>query len=190
MKPITLSEYARRRGVSKVAVSKAIKAGRLRASVVFVSGRPAIGDPELADTEWHQNTQPRIDQPRKEARRAVPQATPRDADATAEDVPPYETSRAVREAAAARRENALADLAEIEVSEKLDEIVPVAEVEAYMADKFTVVKTRILGVPTRVAQELPHIAAEVAPVLERHLREVLEELAAEDAGDEEGAELE
>lgn len=191
---MSLTAYARRRGVSAKAVSKAVAEGRLRASVVTVNGQPKIADADAADREWSANTRARIEpqQNSRQKSRAEPSPRRRKKDLAADDVPQYETSRALREAAAARRESALADLAEIEVSEKLDEIVPVEEARAYMADKFTVVKTRILGVPTLVAQRLPHLAAEVAPVLEELLREVLEELAAEDDGDgeeEEASEL-
>lgn len=191
--PMSLRAYAKRRGCSAEAVSKAVSEGRLRTSVVTVNGQPKIADPDAADLEWNAKTRPRIDQPRvkperkprRQKARKKTRETPDD-----DEVPQYETSRAIREAAAARRENALADLAEIEVSEKLDEIVPVEEARAYMVDKFTVVKTRILGVPTLVAQRLPHLADEVVPLLKELLREVLEELAAETDGDGEEEEVE
>jgi hypothetical protein len=60
---MSLSAYARRRGVSVEAVSKAVERGRLRGSIVMVDGKPKIGDAELADHEWQANTRPRIDQP-------------------------------------------------------------------------------------------------------------------------------
>lgn len=170
---MSLRAYARRRGVSAEAVSKAIMSGRLQASVVTVGGAPKIGDVELADREWEANTQPRADIPRGDP--------PEDG---AAKVPNYNESRAIREAHAARREGALADLAEIEVREKLEELVPVDEARAYIVDRFAIVKTKILGVPTRVAQRFPHIATELEPVVDEFLREVLEELAVEpDDGD-------
>lgn len=48
--------------------------------------------------------------------------------------------------------------------------------------KYTVVKTRILGVPARAAQRAPHVAAEVVPLIDDLLREALEELANDDGG--------
>ena len=48
--------------------------------------------------------------------------------------------------------------------------------------KYTVVKTRILGVPARAAQRAPHIAAEMVPLIDDLLREALEELANDDGG--------
>jgi hypothetical protein len=177
MTPLSLSAYAKRRGVSHVAVSKAITAGRLSASVVRDErGAPKIADPELADREWAANTRPRIDhategpaeQEPPRARRAAPSAASEEG---ARPKPPdYNESRA-------RRESALADMAEIEVAERRGELVPVNEARADVVSRFTVVRTRLLGVPSRVAQRLPHLAGEVVPILDELLREALEELA-------------
>lgn len=183
LKPLSLRAYAKRRGVSAEAVSKAVGAGRLHDAVIHVDGQPKIADVELADREWEANTRPRVDQPPAAA------APPRKAERRTEgvaigaDVPDYFVSRALREAAAARREAAQADLAEIDVAERRGELVPVAEARADVIDKFTVVKTRILGVPSRLAQRLPHLANDVVPIADELLREALEELAAEDPED-------
>lgn len=181
-KPTSLRAYARRRGVSPEAVSKAITSGRLRASVVMVRGAPKIADVDLADREWTASTRPRVDHPPPPSPLAGALAG---AASALDDVPDYNVSRAQREFHAARREAALADIAEIEASEKKGELVSVAEARADVIEKFTVVKTKILGVPTRVAQRLPHLAAEVVPVVDELLREALEELAAEPDGGEE-----
>lgn len=178
-KPISLRAYAKRRGVSPEAVSKAISDGRLRESVVFVDGQPKIASYEVATIEWTANTRPRIDNPHPH--RPEP-AQPRADDVALEMSPTeaiarYNVARALREESAARRESALADIAELEAGEKKGELVPVAEARADVIDKFTIVKTKILGVPTRVGQRVPHLAAEVVPVIDALLREVLEELA-------------
>jgi hypothetical protein len=173
-KPMSLRAYAERRGVSTVAVSKAITAGRLRDSVVTIDGQPKISDAELADREWQANTRMRVEQPppHQHERPAVdePAVTPT-------DVPDYNVSRALREAAAARREAAQADLAEIEVAQRRGELVLVDQARADVIDKFTTVKTRLLGVPSRIAQRFPRFALELVPVLDDLLREALEELA-------------
>lgn len=180
--PISLSAYARRRGVSAKAVSKAVAEGRLRGSVTHINGAPKIADPDLADREWNSNTRPRIDQARPMPMRERSKPAERrghDGDLP-DDVVPYEHSRARREMHAARREGALADMAELERDKLTDALVSVGEARAYIIEKFTVVKTRLLGVPSAVAQQLPQLASEVEPVVDRLIREVLEELAAED----------
>lgn len=196
-RPVSLTAYAKRRGVSAKAVSKAVASGRLRGSVTRVNGQPKIADVELADREWGENTQPRIDQP--EAKAQAPARERRrvddddddddDDDFGGEGQPPkYKVSRAWREAHAARREGALADLAELEVSEKIEELVPAADVRAYIEDKFTIVKTKLLAVPSRAAQQLPDMADQIAPIVEKLISEALEELAAEVDGDGDGDE--
>lgn len=161
--------------MSVEAVSKAVAAGRLPRSVVIVNGQPKIGDVDLANQEWEANTRPRIDHPR------VPHRGPR---SSGGDDGVVGEHKEAYDAARARRESALADLAEIEVAEKRDELVPFEEAREYMIEKFTVAKTKILGVPSRLAQQLPHLAAEVTPVLDALLREAMEEFAIdEDGGD-------
>lgn len=164
---MSLRAYARRRGVSPEAVSKAVADGRLRAAVVRdARGAPKIADPELADREWDGNTRPRIDH--------APSAPPAADDIDDAD---YHAARARREVAAARREAALAEMAELDLAERRGELIPVDQARADVFDKFTIVRTRLLGVPTRVAQRLPAIAADVVPVIDELLREALEELA-------------
>lgn len=53
---VTLSAYARYRGCSHQAVSKAIRNGRLQRSVVMVNGAATIPDFAAADAEWLENT--------------------------------------------------------------------------------------------------------------------------------------
>ena len=164
---MSLAAYAKRRGVSTAAVSKAVATGRLTDSVVRdPRGAPKIGDPDLADLEWGSNTRPRADKPSA--------APTRPADL---DVPDYMESRARREAAAARREAAQAEMAELDVAERRGELVAVAEIRAEVDARYARVRTRVLGVPSRAAQRLPHIAAEMVPVIEEAIREALEELA-------------
>lgn len=73
-KALSLRQYAKRRGVSVEAVSRAIQRRRLSDSVVLVNGVPRIQNPKLADEEWARNTQtvkrPRRTKPRIVSRRS------------------------------------------------------------------------------------------------------------------------
>lgn len=169
-KPLSLRAYAKLRKCTVEAVSKAIASGRLRESVVRVGGAPKIADAKLADREWEANTQVR-------AERTEP--APR-------DLPEYFVSRSQRETAAARREAAQAELAELELAERKGRLIPVEQARRDVMDRFAIVKTRILGVPRGVAQQLPEMAPVVVPVLEDLLREALRELADSDAEPEPG----
>ena len=169
-KPLSLRAYAKRKGVSPEAVSKAITSGRLKESVVRVRDQPKIADPELADREWEANTQPRVDHQRA----PVPPA-----DGPVGDVPDYFDSRAKREAAAARREFALADLAEIEVAERREELVPVEDVESRLVAVFSQCRNKLLGVPSRARQQDPGLTMPQIALFESLIREALEDLTVE-----------
>lgn len=157
--PISLRSYATRRGVSVMAVSKAIKAGRLVRSVVRDErGQPKIADPELADREWADNT--RADR--------VPLTGPA---AKGGEVPPdYAESRA-------RREAAEAGLAELELAKEEGRLVVASEVEARIANDYSKVRTKLLGVPSRVRQQDPALTAAQLALIDTVIREALEDLA-------------
>ena len=76
---VSLREYARRRGVSHVAVMKAIRAGRLTPEP------DGTLDPAKADAQWDARTDP--------ARRPEP---PEDESAQADETPPTEPTREER----------------------------------------------------------------------------------------------
>jgi hypothetical protein len=188
--PISLRAYAKRRGVSAESVSKAVSDGRLKGSVVRVNGAPKIADPDLADREWEANTRQRVDYRAPAGGTpplAVDESSAMATNSEAEELANYYVSRARREAAAARREGALADLAEMDVLERRGDLIPAADARAQVIDRYTVVKTKILGVPSRVAQRLPHVARADVAVIEDLLREALIELASDDARSDTGS---
>lgn len=96
------------------------------------------------------------------------------AQVTEAGVPPLGVSEA-------RLMDAKATLAELDVAERRGELIAVDQARADVIDKFSIVRTRILGVPSRIAQRLPAIADQVVPLLDELLREALEELADGDA---------
>src|SRR5262245_49251749 len=54
---MSLRAYARHRGCTVEAVSRAVQRRRLRKSVIVVDGVPRISSAKLADEEWAANTQ-------------------------------------------------------------------------------------------------------------------------------------
>lgn len=94
------------------------------------------------------------------------------ADLKAAGVPALEVSEA-------RLMAAKAEIAELDAGERRGELISVEQARADVIDKFTTVRTKILGVPSRVAQRFPKLAPEIVPVLEDLLREALTELADE-----------
>ena len=168
-KPLSLRAYAKRRGVSAEAVSKAIESGRLERSVVVVAGEPKIADAELADREWAANTRPR-----------AKRATNGDADqqdGVADHAIGYPEARRRREIELWRQARVQREVDELELAKRKGELVSVAEARADVIEKFSVVKTKLLGLAVRVKQRLPHVVVEDVRVIDALVREALEELS-------------
>ena len=94
---ITQAEYARRRGVAKSAVAKAVAEGR----ITLINGKV---DPAVADIQWAQNTRTRADSGRATTTNAsearLPLADAADAPSAPDSTPPasgYADYRAMRE---------------------------------------------------------------------------------------------
>lgn len=194
--PLTLTAYAKRRGCSVKSVSLAIKVGRLVGCVGRDEHkRPTILDAELADREWSANTRHNSGQGTpawksgdenssklvvSAGSNPAPDTTPPAGSGMRElpgGVPDYNTSRAVRAAAAARRESHLADMAELELASKRGRLVDADEATADFVNHISNAKTRLLAIPSAVGQRFPEFAASVVPVVEDLLRAALEELA-------------
>lgn len=158
---ISLRAYAKRRGVSAMAVSNAVKAGRLKDSVTRdENGAPKIADPDLADREWEANTQ--------HEKRA--QAEFHKEDPTAREGMTQSEASAVEKVWKAK-------LAEQEYRERAKELVEVAEVEAQISETFSEVRTKLLGIPTRLRQAAPHVAPPDVVLVENLIREALEAIS-------------
>ena len=168
---MSMTEYAAHRGVSHVAVHKAIKAGRIST----INGKI---DPKVADIQWAQNTRPRADK-RRTSDQDMPVAT---APAALDAVPSlgaaddrdddYWTARAKRE----RAEAAISEMKRAEMEGKL---IRTDAVRAAWAKRITSARDALLQIPHRLA---PVLAAEsdmerVAQLLEDELRQVLDELS-------------
>lgn len=194
---ISLSAYAKRRGCSVESVSKAVRTGRLSASVVRDARNvPAIADPDLADKEWAANTrgaatataappcepavmaglEATVIEPAGNRSTPAPSTAP---DQPPAGIPPLAVSLARKAHAAARAQEARADLAELDVAARRGQLVDANEARDKMIADYSLVKTRLLGVPSLVAQRLADIAGRVQPVVDAAIREALEELAAD-----------
>lgn len=172
--PMSCSAYAKRRNVSKMSVSDAIKNGRLVNSVVRDQfGNPKISDPELADQEWAANTDP---MGRYRASGGDPSKL------SDPMVPAPQNPGSVPESslanAAARAKHYDAELKRIKLEEASGDLVRVADVRREWVDLLSSVRTKLLGVPTRLKQQRPHLAVEDVACVEGLIREALEDLVA------------
>lgn len=196
---ITQAEYARRRGVAKSAVAKAVAERR----ITLIEGRI---DPSVADIQWERNTRARADSGRPvSARPTVRPAISSDASTTpgadvvsrtealgesptspafspgspTREPPPRVSPQPSYEPALsesgysydrARREKYEADLAEIKLREQRGDLVRKIEVRAEMAARIGQLRERLLQLPARLAHAL---TPEARVLLEGELRDVL-----------------
>ena len=180
---LSIRAYAQHRGVSHTAVAKAIKAGR-------ISKEPDDTiDPAKADAQWARNTLLSQNLNTSAAKPAAKVATPpvsipvstapvanREVQPPLEtsriSAPDYQTSRAIREAYAAR-------LAKLEYEERTGKLISNDEVEIRTFNLARRLRDRMQTIPRRLAAAL---AAEQDPrVIEQRLddeiRQALEELS-------------
>lgn len=163
--PLSFAAYGRHRGCSTQAVQKAYKAKRLVKSIVMQKGIPKIRSAAEADAEWTANT----DTTRLPIQRAA--AAP---SAPAQDPPETPAAASWRE----RKEAAQAQLEEHKLAVMRGEYVLAAEVEHKIADEYTAIRTRLLGIPTTVRQQMPELSGQQIDKLDAMIRECLEELSA------------
>lgn len=179
---VSLREYARRRGVSAMAVSKAAKAGR----ITLVEGKV---DPSTADRDWPANTNPgqmainstaAAMQTEPEAGLEAPdegdEGTQNDA-AGGERKPSttaqYGAARAIREGYAARR-------AKIDYEKEIGQLVDVDQVRALAFKVARTARDSLLSMPDRLA---PILAGEsnqfeVHRIMTEEIRRVCNDIAA------------
>lgn len=184
---LSIRAYAQHRGVSHTAVAKAIKAGR-------ISKEPdGTIDPAKADAQWARNTLPSQNLNTGAAKPAPkvatqPVSTPvstapvanRELQPPLETgriaAPDYQTSRAIREAYAAR-------LAKLEYEERTGKLINADEVKVKYFNLARLLRDRIQQIPRKIAPQI--VAAVVAQpdqrvvedLLMEAIREALEELS-------------
>ena len=181
---LSIRAYAQHRGVSHTAVAKAIKAGR-------ISTEPdGTIDPLKADAQWARNTLPsqnlNVSAAKPAAKVATQVATPvstapvanRELQPPVETraaAPDYQTSRAIREAYAAR-------LAKLEFEERTGKLISKDEVDVKYFQLARQLRDRMQQIPRKVAPEIVALVVAdpdvrgVTDILEVAIREALEDL--------------
>lgn len=157
---ISLREYARLKSISFAAVQRAVKVGRLKSSIVRDHrGAPKISDIALADREWALFT--KHDRVPLAARRQQPELL---------GMPSRETSRA-------RRDAAEADLAEMRLAAMRGELINAKSVQDGLSGLFTVVRTHLLRVSSKLKTTRPNLSVEDIVAADRLIKQALEDLS-------------
>jgi len=157
-----MREYAKHRGVTVEAVSKAVKTKR-----ISLTGKKV--DVARADAQWSANTQPgqRAAKQRRKAASKRPQAP---LYVPEPDPNSYASARA-------RREQTMADLARLDFEKKAGILINAEEAKAEWFKLITEAKTRLLGVAAKCRNQCPSLSPIDISIIEGLIREELEELA-------------
>ena len=163
---ISLAAYARHRGVSKEAVSRAVKKGRLAKCIERNErGQPKIRSVEEADAEWAETTRPQ------------PAVSVQSGDTI--DGGPFSYAEE-----SAREKHWKANLAQLEFETKAGDMVPAAEASEVVVERFAEVKTKLSALAHQCKQLIPRLTLAEIEIIEDLVAEALEAIA--DEGEENG----
>lgn len=156
----SLSAFATYRGCSPSAVSKALRTGRLVASVVRdAGGNVTIPDFAAASREWDLRTRTKLG-----------------AEAAAKFDAGAAEYRTRLEAIRARKWMARAELIEIELEERRSSLVPVAELARAIPAMFRRVRARLLRTTAELAKRAPALTAAQLAMYEQLVTEATEDI--------------
>jgi len=166
---VTQAEYAKLRGVSPVAVHKAVKAGR----ITLIDGKI---DPVVANVQWEANTRKRVDTAAAPAQPELLAAASAGGQAPAAQVAEsgdgYNVSRA-------RIAAAEAEMAELRLAEEQGKTIRVDAIRQALATAFAGTRDALMQIPARLSAVLaaePN-PAKVHDLLEAELHTALAQLA-------------
>jgi len=161
-KLISIAEYAKRRGVTAAAVRKAVGCGRIS----LMEGKI---DPKRADLEWARNTHPPGNGGQNRGTRGFRQPDR-----------PVEHGRLGSDfaSARARREKALADLAELDLAQRRGELVRLADMRAIVFKLNRQARDILLAIPDRLAPRAVGLdQAALHSLISEEVRIVCEQIA-------------
>ena len=162
---ITMAEFATLKNVSRTAVSKKIKSGKLEGAIVNHNGRKLVNKEE-AFRLWDLQAPPSKDtNVRKKLKEEI-------ASKTVEEIPSYGESKA-------KREYFLAELAKIDVEQKKEQVIDVEIITKSAFAKGRAIRASLENIADRLSHQL---AGEDNPsaihkILTEEHREALENLA-------------
>ena len=162
---ITMAELATLKNVSRTAVSKKIKSGKLEGAIVNHNGRKLVNKEE-AFRLWDLQAPPSKDTTvRKKLKEEIDSKT-------IEEIPSYGESKA-------KREYFLAELAKLDVEEKKEQLVSVDEIKKSSFAKARAMREALTNLADRLSHQLAgeDDATVIHNLLSIEHREALENLA-------------
>lgn len=167
--PISQRSYAKHRGETAGSVQRAIASGRLKTSLVLdKKGVPKIKSVELADAEWEAKTRPSAEANAKnlKAQRKLPV-----------DKIDYNEARRRTQIEVLKQSKLASEEKERALARERGDTISRDEARDDVIEAYTRVRTKLLGVPKRCKQRIPHLTVKEVGIIMGLQREALEELA-------------
>ena len=137
---ITMSELAKLKNVSRMAVSKKVKQGKLEGAVVNHNGKRMIHKEE-AFRLWDLQALPSRDTTvRKRLKEEIDSKT-------VDEIPNYAESKA-------KREHFLAELARLDVEQKKKDLIPVTEIKKSSFEIGRAIRENLINLADRLANQI------------------------------------
>ncbi|MES2207308.1 MAG: hypothetical protein V4525_11025 [Pseudomonadota bacterium] len=187
---LSVSDYAKKRGISRQAVLKAINDGRLKKSIKKDEKNRYEINARLADKEWSKNTAEGVGAPShieskaskkadqgKKVERQERQQTEKE-DKLQDTEPDSDANSCPRGFNQSRAWNEYykSEKARIEYEKSAGLLVRVEEVEQLWARIISETKNKIMAIPSKAKSRIPRLTIEEIEILEALQREALDEL--------------
>lgn len=166
---ISQKAYARHRDTKISTVQRAISSGRLSTSLTKdARGVTKIKTAKLADAEWLANTRPSAEANAKnlKAQRKLPV-----------DKIDYNEARRRTQIEVLKQAKQSSETNERRLARERGDTISKEEAMADVVEAYTRVRTKLLGVPKRCKQRIPHLTVKEVGIIMGLQREALEELA-------------
>lgn len=166
---ISQKAYARHRNTKISTVQRAISSGRLATSLTTdARGVTKIKTAKLADAEWLANTRPSAADNVKnlKAQRKLPV-----------DKIDYNEARRRTQIEILKQAKHTSETNEQRLAKERGDTISKDEARADVVEAYTRVRTKLLGVPKRCKQRIPHLSVKEVGIIMGLQREALEELA-------------
>lgn len=197
---LTVPQYAQHREVNDGAVRYAIREGKLSRSLIKDGSGSIQIDRDLADQEWQPranwkkvtNTEdlPKLLKKKNKSKKVKVTKPLEDEDDHEEEESEYQPGREWDprkpwdismlipiNVSRMRREAYETDLARIKVEKEMSLLVSAKEVEDEWVKISTLLKTKVLGLPSKARQKMPELTDYQYSILETIAREALEEIS-------------
>ena len=164
-----MNQFSKWLGVSPATITRAVKSGRIRETIVKMDGRWRILDPEATKGEFHRNTQRRPDIPEPQG--------PLHGGHPVSSMPTHEEAERPLTYDRARIQKLKADtrLQELKLQRMRGELVSVEEAAGVFADALSGLRSNLMALADRLALDLMAEDDQhtIRDMLRREFREVL-----------------